>query len=260
MEFRQRMFDTVLNKLLNPDLSIQERVTVLRLFQDNFHDVFNGRALFDVLADEARSEGKLELIEKLYSIGKEIASIQESIIEANFKESDSINFKVYKHDRLCAKGPGFPEIILNEGDSAKVDLYTLERGAQGDTHKVIIVLKKVKSKNAIDVRLKLHPNHSSADHDDTKSQEPIEFEVSYFDVPFTDNTILRDGHRISIILKNTSYTNHEDPGSPHKATLKIIEFPVHYIISGYRPSLNHVKDIFDELENKKKNRKGLLPF
>ncbi|RMD86588.1 MAG: hypothetical protein D6813_14735 [Calditrichaeota bacterium] len=260
MEFRQRMFDTVLNKLLNPVLSIQERVTILRLFQNNFHDVFNGRAFFDILADEARKEGNLELVKELYSIGKEIANIQESIIEANFRESDTVKYWVYRHAKKNDQGTGFPEIQLDEGDSVEVYIFTQERNAHGDTHKIKIILNKVESENAINVKLVIQPNHASTNHNHVESQEPINFAVSYFDVPFTDNTILPDGHRISIILKEVCYWNYKCPGVPKKAKLKIIEFPAHYIISGYRPSLNHVQNIFAELENKSKNKKSLWPF
>ncbi len=249
MEFRQRIFDTVLNKLLNSSRDIEERVTILRLFQHNFHDVFNGRAFFDVLKDEAETSGRSELVRELYSIGQEIAGIQESIVEANLKEGEIVKYRVYKNGNPSPdSGSGFPEITLSEGDSVEINLVTVEHEAPADTHKIKIILKSVNSENAVDVNLTILSSHSQNAHNTGKNPEPIEFEVSHFDVPFTDNTILPDGHRISIMLKKACYWEHEYPGSPHKATLKIIEFPVHYIISGYRPSLNHLQDIFDELE------------
>lgn len=44
MEFRQRMFGTVLNSLWKGDLPIDHRIALLRFFEYNFHDVFYGRA------------------------------------------------------------------------------------------------------------------------------------------------------------------------------------------------------------------------
>src|SRR3990172_8561747 len=45
--FRKQMFDTMILGLLDNKRPVEERFTVLKIFQHNFHDLFNGRALFD---------------------------------------------------------------------------------------------------------------------------------------------------------------------------------------------------------------------
>lgn len=73
IDFRQKMFGVLVTELLDPKVDVRERVTRLKLFQHNFHDIFNGRALFDVLEKDARSLPKRErddLIHDLVSLAK----------------------------------------------------------------------------------------------------------------------------------------------------------------------------------------------
>lgn len=60
--------------------------------------------------------------------------------------------------------------------------------------------------------------------------DAVEFHVSYFDTPFMDSTILPDGHRFAVTLKNLH------PGE-NAADLKIFEFSHDFLASQGRPAL-----------------------
>src|SRR5438876_28207 len=45
--FRQSMFQPLINQILDDKLPLDKRVTVFALFQNNFNDLFNSRVLFD---------------------------------------------------------------------------------------------------------------------------------------------------------------------------------------------------------------------
>ena len=102
MDFRQKMFEVLVADLLNPKVDVRERVTRLKLFQHNFHDIFNGRALFDVLEKEAGNSPEQErddLIHDLVSLAKEVTVAQELLVGAKLsifriKKGDSLSFTV----------------------------------------------------------------------------------------------------------------------------------------------------------------------
>src|SRR5260221_14170028 len=54
------------------------------------------------------------------------------------------------------------------------------------------------------------------------------FGVGFFDTPYSDNTMLKDGHRLSVELLN-NYAEAETSGTAH---LRILEFPGDIVVSG----------------------------
>ena len=79
------------------------------------------------------------------------------------------------------------------------------------------------------------------DHAKIKLRDPdghhfneIEFDVSYFDMPLTDNTMLQDGHRLAVTLKATGT-------AAGTADLKIFEFTHdNYVTPRDRPPLSQL--------------------
>ncbi len=53
LALRQDVFKKITDSLLNKDTGLDTRIVLFELFQHNFHDVFNSRVLFDLLAKEA---------------------------------------------------------------------------------------------------------------------------------------------------------------------------------------------------------------
>jgi len=90
MDFRQKMFEVLVAELLDREVHVREWVTRLQLFQHNFHDIFNGRALFDGLEKEAMrlpsQEERDDIIHDLVSLAKEVTQAQELLVGAKLYE------------------------------------------------------------------------------------------------------------------------------------------------------------------------------
>jgi len=207
LDFRQKAFALLNEKLLNTRIPLGNRLATLRLFQENFNSALNSRLLFDALeleAEKAREPERDHLIGELLSIAKAATRAQEMLLGV-------------KPDKLTKD--------MTEGESVKVHLKFEEghhkhKGSETHEggHEVDITLKKVQARAVIvDVMI------------DRADQS--EYEVSYFDQPFTDNTLLPDGHRFAITLKDIDREK-------HKATLSVFEFPAHYLTPGYRPTFD----------------------
>jgi len=225
MDFRQKMFEVLVNQILDPKVHVRERVTRLQLFQHNFHDIFNGRALFDGLEKEAMKlpsqEERDDIIHDLVSLAKEVTRDQELLVGAKPTE--------------------IKDII--EGESITVQLK-FEQNNHADSeeqehsdeneHKIKIKLIKVEAR-VVEVQVTIDPESAES--------KPLGFDVSYFDAPLTDNTLLPDKHRFSITLKETNIIEY-----PYKATLNVFEFPADFVTTGYRPTITEANKLIESIQ------------
>lgn len=212
-DFRQKMFVVLVEKLLNPDVDVRERITRLQLFQHNFHDIFNGRALFDDLEREAEKKPTKErdaLIDDLVSLAKEITEAQELLVGADLRFIP------------MTEGDNFTVALKSEKDNHEQGEE--HEHSQEGVHEINIKLIKVRA-HAVEVELTIEPGNPES--------RKRKFEVSYFDAPLTDNILLPDRHRFAITLKETNMK-----ARPRKATLNMFEFPAGYVTTGYRPSIS----------------------
>ncbi len=226
IDFRQKMFGVLVTELLDPKVDVRERVTRLILFQHNFHDIFNGRALFDVLENEARNlpeEGRDSVIKQLVSLAKKVTVAQELLVGSKpniftKKEGERFSFTV-------------PSQESEQGNHEHG-----ENNKRGDDqpHDIIIKLIKVKE-HAVEIEVII-----DAEKPDSMK---LEFEVSFFDAPLTDNTLLPDKHRFAITLKETNMSV-----QPYEATLSVFEFPADYVTTGYRPSIKEANKMFKNIQ------------
>ena len=222
INFRQKMFEVLVTELLDPKVPVRERVTRLKLFQHNFHDIFNGRELFDVLEKAAGNlpePEKDDIIHDLVSLAKEVTVAQEFLVGARF----NIN-TIKKGDSLIVPLKKLEEDIHEHGGNHKND--------SDYSHVIIIKLLEVKE-NAVEIEVIINAEN-------TESLR-LEFEVSYFDAPLTDNTLLPDKHRFAITLKETNMKTQE-------ATLNVFEFPADYVTTGYRPSIREANKMFKNIQ------------
>lgn len=250
IEFRQRMFEPLVEKLLNPDLPVSQRVRMLKLFQHNFHDVFNARALFDVLEEAAEKElpsKRNEIIKDLVSLAKDITEEQERLIGAV-----SVQVKAILAGTIVVKLPPEAEEHKNANDLPGTDKEEAESGEKhpdhnGDIHRITIRLHEIQSiyvEAQVKITLVEDESEEASVSPDTFGDEPPEtFKVSYYDAPLTDNILLRDGHRFAITLKKTNMDVH-----PHTATLNVFEFPADYVTTGYRPTIGRASEMFKGIE------------
>lgn len=217
-DFRQTMFLPLINQVLDTSLLLEKRFTVFQIFQNNFNDLFNSRALFDVLDEAAKKMNDTkdsvlanEIHERLISLARKTNQDQGLLISGNQIIKDSIS-----------EGKSFCTIFDNKHDTK-------------ESHRVKITVDSVK-KEYVMARVIL--NLGSEDSITLNNGDA--FKISYFDSPLTDNILLPDKHRIAVTLENIFQEN-----GMYKAKLKIIHFPAEFITTGYRPSVKFVKDILD---------------
>ena len=90
---------------------------------------------------------------------------------------------------------GRQEMMLGQGTAKSVTLSVgKEEGIRVGDHEFMVTLTNFKEDHA---RIKVR---------DPKVHHfnEIQFDVSYFDMPLTDNTMLQDGHRFAVTLKGTN--------------------------------------------------------
>lgn len=231
--FRSEMFQTMLQGLLGPETAAPtERLAILRLFQHNFHDMFNGRAFFDVLEKDSINvdpDDREKFIKDLTSLAREIGGLQENLIESLTEK----RFKTFT-------------LPVNANTTIDIPQRSDKDDKDGEHHRLWIRLDSVmKNRVRVFVDFDFHVPTDTAPPPDTMTFSPdtVTFWVEYFDTPFTDNTLLMDGHRIAFILKYANTVVY-----PRQAMFKVIEFPANFILSGYRPSVKYVDELFAEIK------------
>jgi hypothetical protein len=229
-EFRRNIFQPLIDKILCDTIPLTKRLIIFQVFQNNFNDLFNSRSLFDVLDDNAQSmiasEDSLTKLtgeyvhHKLISLAKRTSQAQQQAIGDE-----------QSYEALLQEGNDFDTTLFRNRDAEES-----ERGkTKKNKYEIHILLEKIEQDN-IQIRMAIRENLTRWNI--LNNGQP--FEVSYFDLPFTDNLLLPDKDRISVILENII---HEPNDTLKIAKLKIIHFPGDLITTGYRPSISTAKKL-----------------
>lgn len=221
MDFREKMFPVLIDKLLSRRTHPREQMAVLKLFEQNFHDIFNGRAFFDVLeedSDQLPREQRDTILDHLASFAREIAEAEEQLVSTipsltEMKEGEDTSVALFSEA---------PAATLVHQEARN------DTGHKIHTHMIHVKLKKVR-RRSVDLQLAIDSG--------TPGARTRNFQVSYFDAPLTDNTLLPDGHRFAITLKDTRL------GAQPGATLSLFEFAADYVPSGYRLSMKQAESL-----------------
>ena len=221
-EFRQAMFEALAEKMFSSSDKIPERLRYFEVFELNFHNLFNARPLYGLLAEQILAEEiegwqRDDLRDDLESLGKRIAKDQTTIILA----------------AQGGKGQYFLDLKLANPHTVRLPSLDGEHEEETDSmHVLIVTLKEVEKGRA---RVKVEINPGKPDSDSWKSEYwTSTFNLRYYDAPFTDNTLLPDGHRIALSLWKTTDST---------ASLSVLEFPADFITVAYRPSLRDLDEI-----------------
>ncbi len=75
---------------------------------------------------------------------------------------------------------------------------------------------------------------------DSKRRDP--FELTKFGSPFSDNTVLDHGHRISLLLRSVLPDDTAKPGVEPRANaqLEMVAFPEDLVPPGYQPTITNI--------------------
>src|SRR6266542_52077 len=179
LSFRGEMFDKMYTSIVASKnlISITERVEKLRLFQEYFNDVFDGRPFFECLYKEAQFKNDTKTITNLVDIARENTRCQENHI----KECYDSTF--IKQDTL--KLNDSDEIHIDEDHCIKIKIGTLEN-----------------NNNDITVSIPVTVYVNEILIDEIK-------DISYFHFPFSQNYRLSKNHRIAFRLDSLVYTKNQ---------------------------------------------------
>ena len=193
---------------------------------DNFHDIFNARPLFDVLAQEANRKpqpARDSLISKLVSIARDVTIEQELLVGT----VPNIILLSQDADTSFTLGTSHEEERGHESGKS------IELAANGEPTQHVISIKLLEvRKNEVRLEVNLEPGNPKS--------EPLRFTVSYFDAPLTDNTLFPDKHRFAITLKRTDTRKR-----PYTAKVNVFEFPADFVTTGYRPSIRESNKLIE---------------
>jgi len=217
---RERMFNALISSYFGKEVSTDpdKQIMFLNLLTLNFQEFFDAKPLFEDLDGKLKGEGR----RKLQKIARELADRQINML--NKPDQKPIELM------LCGE---------QQDDCGNIVAFSVN-GPQRTYHFNVELLDVGTS--AVSVRVSPAQEGGQPESFDFK---PIEFEVSYFDTPFMNNTRLTDGSRFAITLKNS------DPAAK-MAVLKIVIFPDEFMSLRDRP-------YFDEILAKvREEKKGIF--
>jgi hypothetical protein len=239
MTFRSTIFDKLVDRMLGKTNNLETRLAAFEIFEENFHDIFNGRSLFKMFDSELRKAGGRDtvLLERLWNLAAEVKDKELDIAVANplaGRQDSSVDTMPITWSQVARIG---------DGDTAayKVQL------PQDDIHYVRL---KVLAHTPTGPRVEFKFWPFVKDRGDS-ARVTNTFTVEYFDTPFADNTMLPDGHRLAVVMENRFHERNQ-----FRSTLRVVEFPADVVVGGYRPSLGYVHKVLDEVRERRKPTLG----
>ena len=217
---RERMFNALISSYFGKEVSTdpEKQIMFLNLLTLNFQEFFDAKPLFEDLDGKLKGESR----RKLQKIAREVAD----------RQINMLNKPSHKPIELMLCGE-------QQDDCQNINAFIVN-GPQR-TYRFNVELLDVGT-SAVSVRVSPAQEGAQTESFDFK---PIEFEVSYYDTPFMNNTRLVDGSRFAITLKNS------DPAAK-MAVLKIVIFPDEFMSLRDRP-------YFDEiLARVREEKKGIF--
>lgn len=195
---RSQMFNALISSYFGQEIlqDPEKQMTYLHLLTLNFQEFFDARPLLEDLNKRINPEQRGRLL----AIARDAAARQVNLLTK--PDNDPIEMQLCVHET---------------DDCKRMDTFTL-KGKQR-TYPFSVRLLDV-SPSEIRVRV------SSAD--ERFNFKTVEFETSFFDTPFMNNTKLVDGSRFSFVLKNAD-------SARKVATVEVVTFPDEYMNLRDRP-------------------------
>ena len=234
-DFRREMFQPMINQILSDTLRLKKRMAIFRVFQNNFHDLFNSRALYDVLDDTIRQLSDTTLKTDLL---KNIKSLAHKTNEDEMLLIGGDNIIIDSFEEGATERKTFAEINTEEEHHW---WHFWESDDDDKPHQFKIKLDTVnRDSDFVKIILTLYPEPN----DSIILNNGEAFKVKYYDSPLTDNILLPDKHRIAVVLDKIYSVGSAE--NKNMAKLRIIHFPGDFITTGYRPSMTATHNMINE--------------
>jgi hypothetical protein len=228
---RQEMFKTLLadylgrfqenkNATENED-SFRKRIMFLDLLTLNFQEYLNARPLFEdvyLRLEKAKKKGSRKeyetwgkLQQDLFRVAKNVASSQSAMLtQSGLSRTFSLTkgkaacIRLYSVENLVELTDKFEKQPLLDRKTESCSDASVQNSQRMDKGfpAIDIELEEV---NEAGVRVKVTPYQESFKNGTlnfVQALRPLKFEVSFFDLPYMDNTRLFDGSRFALLLSH----------------------------------------------------------
>jgi len=220
-------------------------------FPDGFRRVAKSDFRYDNLVQDLLKKGLIESDKEKHDYVYFSHNIKdERELETELKKigvrTDRIRriIKIWRQSRWqVSQMPGEKVIPLQfrqVGDGTQVSQTVSLSSPVGGEHPVDVTISAPDWENqTVEVSLKIKSSTEESSSDTTKN-----FALTWYDFPFTDNTLLSDGYRFALVLADM------DAGIlPRTANLEFIWFPQNYFPPRERPiNNNYFQNILDEMD------------
>jgi hypothetical protein len=216
---RERMFNALISSYFGKEVSTdpEKQIMYLNLLTLNFQEFFDAKPLFEDLDRKLKGESR----RKLQNIARQVADRQVNML---------------------TNPDHAPVELMLCGEQQDDCQNTAEFSVKGPT-RIYHFTVELLDVGVSEVSLRVSPAKGGA-QPESFDFKPVEFEVSYYDTPFMNNTRLTDGSRFAFALRNS------DP-TAKRAVLKVVTFPEEFMSLRDRP-------YFDEMLAKvKEEKKGI---
>jgi hypothetical protein len=230
---RQEMFKTLLadylgrfedkNPAIENEESFRKRIMFLDLLTLNFQEYLNARPLFEDVyfrlekaktkekkgGKEYETWGKLQ--QDLFRVAKNVASSQSAMLTQSglsrtfdLAKGKAACIRLYSVENLVELTDKFEKQPLLDRKTESCSDASVQNSRRMDKGSPAIDIE-LEEVNEVGVRVKVTPYQESF-KDGTlnfvQSLKPLKFEVSFFDLPYMDNTRLFDGSRFALLLSH----------------------------------------------------------
>lgn len=227
---RQEMFKTLLadylgrfeNNATENEGSFRKRIMFLDLLTLNFQEYLNARPLFEdvyLRLEKAKKKGKGgkehetwgKLQEDLFRVAKNVASTQSAMLTQsglsrtfNLTKGKAVCIRLYSVENLAELTDKFEKQPLLDRKTESCSEASVQNPEKMDKGSPAIDVELEELKEAA-VRVKVTPYQESFKNGTlnfVQALKPLKFEVSFFDLPYMDNTRLFDGSRFALLLSH----------------------------------------------------------
>jgi len=200
---RQKMFGDLITSYLGKGVENdpEKQIMYLYLLSLNFQEFFDAKPLFEDLDRKLKGRD----LARLQDIAREISSRQINLLTRPGKEATELTLCL-KAREDCESMSAFK--VTGRTRSYLFNIEMLDVGASD-----------------VGVRVSLSPDEAAGER---VAFKPIEFDVSYYDMPFMSNTRLMDGTRFALVLKYID-------SKAQAAVLRVVTFPEEYMSLRDRP-------------------------
>jgi len=230
---RQEMFKTLLADYLGRfedkknaaenEESFRKRIMFLDLLNLNFQEYLNARPLFEdvyLRLEKAKKKEKKgskdretwgKLQEDLFRVAKNVASSQSAMLTQsglartfNLTKGKVVCIRLYSVENLVELTDKFEKEPLLDRKTESCSDASVQNSRRMDKGYPAIDIE-LEEVNEAAVRVKVTPYQESfrkGTLNFVQALKPIKFEVSFFDLPYMDNTRLFDGSRFALLLSH----------------------------------------------------------